>query len=254
MATSYLQRPSADRRVPRGREALSAHPPTPVDDTPMGSLERRAVAFMRVTGTMGRGVREGLGRPSTPVAAQRWSAGRLREGPRKRGAARVHPRHAFPAVGGTDAAAPPADWEGERGAATIGTATRGRGSLKLVFDSLTIARRLTDAGLGGRTAVIVGYFEFSGGGRGGRAQAVQVASEPHATLTGNLASVRRPPIPWRGAFARRDPPRSQAVSGFRDDRDFRQWAYAQPHDPADAPSQLRPQPTLERFSFARDHH
>ena len=35
------KRPPADRR-PRGREALSTHPPTPVDDTPTGSLEQPA--------------------------------------------------------------------------------------------------------------------------------------------------------------------------------------------------------------------
>ena len=33
MATGTVKRPSADLRRPRGREALSPHPPTPVDDT-----------------------------------------------------------------------------------------------------------------------------------------------------------------------------------------------------------------------------
>ena len=42
MATGTVKRPSADLRRPRGREALSTHPPTPVDDTPRGSLEQRA--------------------------------------------------------------------------------------------------------------------------------------------------------------------------------------------------------------------
>lgn len=36
------KRPAADPRRPRGREALSTHPPTPVDDTPTGSLEQPA--------------------------------------------------------------------------------------------------------------------------------------------------------------------------------------------------------------------
>ena len=42
MATPTIKRPSADLRRPRGREALSARPPTPVDDTPSGNLEQRA--------------------------------------------------------------------------------------------------------------------------------------------------------------------------------------------------------------------
>ena len=42
MATRTVERGSVDLRRPRGREALSAHPPAPVDDTPTGSLERRA--------------------------------------------------------------------------------------------------------------------------------------------------------------------------------------------------------------------
>ncbi len=42
MATSAVKRPSSDLRRPRGREALSAHPPTPLDDTTRGSLERPA--------------------------------------------------------------------------------------------------------------------------------------------------------------------------------------------------------------------
>ena len=41
-ATGTVKRPSADLRRPRGREALSAHPPAPVDDTTTGSLEQRA--------------------------------------------------------------------------------------------------------------------------------------------------------------------------------------------------------------------
>ena len=41
-ATGTVKRPSADLRRPRGWEALSAHPPAPVDDTPRGSLEQRA--------------------------------------------------------------------------------------------------------------------------------------------------------------------------------------------------------------------
>ena len=46
MATATVKRPSADLRRPRGREALSTHPPAPVDDTPRGSLERRAREHM----------------------------------------------------------------------------------------------------------------------------------------------------------------------------------------------------------------
>ena len=42
MATGTANRPSGDLRRPRGREALSAHPPTPVDGTTRGSLEQRA--------------------------------------------------------------------------------------------------------------------------------------------------------------------------------------------------------------------
>ena len=42
MATGTVKRPSADPHRPRGREAFSAHPPTPVDDTPRGSPEQRA--------------------------------------------------------------------------------------------------------------------------------------------------------------------------------------------------------------------
>ena len=41
MATGTVKRPSADLRRPRGREALSTHPPAPVDDTPRGSLQQR---------------------------------------------------------------------------------------------------------------------------------------------------------------------------------------------------------------------
>ena len=40
-AAGTVKRPSADLCRPRGREALSAHPPAPVDDTPRGSLEQR---------------------------------------------------------------------------------------------------------------------------------------------------------------------------------------------------------------------
>ena len=39
MATSAGKRPPADLRRPRGRDALSTHPPAPVDETPSGSLE-----------------------------------------------------------------------------------------------------------------------------------------------------------------------------------------------------------------------
>ena len=42
MATGTATRPSADLSRPRGREALSTHPPTPIDDTPKGSLKQRA--------------------------------------------------------------------------------------------------------------------------------------------------------------------------------------------------------------------
>ena len=42
MATATVKRPSAERRRPRGREALSAHPPSPVDLAPRGSLKQRA--------------------------------------------------------------------------------------------------------------------------------------------------------------------------------------------------------------------
>ena len=41
-ATSAVKRPPADLRRPRGREALSTHPPAPVDDTPSGSFKQRA--------------------------------------------------------------------------------------------------------------------------------------------------------------------------------------------------------------------
>ena len=41
MATATVKRPSADLRRPRGREALSAHPPAPVDLATRGSLEQR---------------------------------------------------------------------------------------------------------------------------------------------------------------------------------------------------------------------
>ena len=41
-ATGVVQRPSADLRRPRGRRALSAHPPAPVDDTTKGSPEQPA--------------------------------------------------------------------------------------------------------------------------------------------------------------------------------------------------------------------
>ena len=41
-ATGTVKLPSADLRRPRGREAISAHPPAPVDDTTTGSLEQRA--------------------------------------------------------------------------------------------------------------------------------------------------------------------------------------------------------------------
>ena len=42
MASGIVKRPPAHRRRPRGREALSTHPPTPVDDTPRGRLKWRA--------------------------------------------------------------------------------------------------------------------------------------------------------------------------------------------------------------------
>ena len=42
MTIGTVKRPSSDLRCPRGREALSTHPPTPADDTPRGSLEQRA--------------------------------------------------------------------------------------------------------------------------------------------------------------------------------------------------------------------
>ena len=42
MATSAVKRPPADLRRPRGREALSTHPPAPVDLAPSGSLKQRA--------------------------------------------------------------------------------------------------------------------------------------------------------------------------------------------------------------------
>ena len=41
------KRPSADPRRPRGRPALSAHPPAPVDDTPRGCLQQRATTHRR---------------------------------------------------------------------------------------------------------------------------------------------------------------------------------------------------------------
>ena len=40
MASGTAKRPSADLNRPRGREALSTHPPIPVDDAPRGSLEQ----------------------------------------------------------------------------------------------------------------------------------------------------------------------------------------------------------------------
>ena len=42
MAAGTVKRPSANVRRRRAREALSAQPPTPVDDPPGGSLEQRA--------------------------------------------------------------------------------------------------------------------------------------------------------------------------------------------------------------------
>ena len=42
MATGNVKRPSADLHRARGREAFSTHPPTPDDDTTMGSLEQWA--------------------------------------------------------------------------------------------------------------------------------------------------------------------------------------------------------------------
>ena len=42
MAAGTVKPPPADLRRPRGREALPAHPPAPVDDTTSGRLERRA--------------------------------------------------------------------------------------------------------------------------------------------------------------------------------------------------------------------
>ena len=43
MASGTVKRSSSDLRRPRIREALSTHPPTPLDDTPKESLERRTV-------------------------------------------------------------------------------------------------------------------------------------------------------------------------------------------------------------------
>ena len=40
MTTGAVQRPSAASRRPREREALSTHPPAPVDDTPIANLEQ----------------------------------------------------------------------------------------------------------------------------------------------------------------------------------------------------------------------
>ena len=42
MVTGSVKRPSTNLRRPRRGEALSAHPPIPVDDPPWGSLEQRA--------------------------------------------------------------------------------------------------------------------------------------------------------------------------------------------------------------------
>ena len=42
MATGTGKRPPTDLRRPRGRQALSTHPPAPVDATTSGSLEQRA--------------------------------------------------------------------------------------------------------------------------------------------------------------------------------------------------------------------
>ena len=42
MATGTVKRGSAYLRRPRGRAALSTHPPAPIDDTPRGSLGQRA--------------------------------------------------------------------------------------------------------------------------------------------------------------------------------------------------------------------
>ena len=41
MATGTVKRPAADLDRPRGREALSTHPPAPVDDTPRGASNIR---------------------------------------------------------------------------------------------------------------------------------------------------------------------------------------------------------------------
>ena len=65
MAAGPVERPSADLRRPRGRAAFSAHPPTPVDDTPRGSLEHPAGEHARPR------------TPQVPVNQESMSLGQL---------------------------------------------------------------------------------------------------------------------------------------------------------------------------------
>ena len=66
LATSAVKRPPADLRRPRGREALSTHPPAPVDLAPRGSLKQRA---------------ENTSAPATPLPPKPPTPGRPRPGP-----------------------------------------------------------------------------------------------------------------------------------------------------------------------------
>ena len=82
MTTCTAKRPSAGLLRPRGREALSAPPPTPVDDTPKRSLVRSSRLRdndWRLVRTANALPRSGRARPSDPLVDQpyRRTAGRL---------------------------------------------------------------------------------------------------------------------------------------------------------------------------------
>ena len=80
-ATSTVERPSADLRRPRGREAFSAHPPAPVDDTPTRITTSATTSYGPVPEAQtARGpVRPGeldAGRPVGPLRADSRAARR----------------------------------------------------------------------------------------------------------------------------------------------------------------------------------
>ena len=90
MATDTVKRPPTDLRRPRGREALSTHPPTPADDTTSGSLERRKWSSDAVSARGKRtcgpqeclcGVDPSIERPIMVVRRRRRRECRHRDGP-----------------------------------------------------------------------------------------------------------------------------------------------------------------------------